>query len=292
MKVIVAEQIGFCFGVKRAINLAKKVLSERGEVCILGDLVHNRRVSRELEQMGLRKVSNLSECSSGIMLVRAHGLPGAEIERARAAGLEVIDATCPTVRQAQRAARRLEERGCQVVIAGDADHPEVRGILGSLRDPSAHLVLDSVEEVRQAHAERRFRRPVGVVFQTTHSFERCHALVGELMLVIPELQIINTLCRPVRNRQLDAIRLATEVEVMLVVGSFKSANSIELTHLLRAHNPNTIQVENADQLELARFAGVKSVGIASGLSTPEDVVDAVRARLEAAFPEPDSSPAL
>ena len=227
MKVIVAEQIGFCFGVKRAINLAKQVLAERGEVCILGDLVHNRRVSRELEKMGLRKVSDLSECDGGIMRVRAHGLPGAEIERARAAGLEVIDATCPTVRQAQRAARRLEERGCQVVIAGDAGHPEVRGILGSLRNPSAHLVLDSVEEVRQAHAERRFRRPVGVVFQTTHSFERCYALVGELMQHIPELQIVNTLCRPVRNRQLDAVRLATEVEVMLVVGSFKSANSIE-----------------------------------------------------------------
>ena len=290
--MIVAEQIGFCFGVKRAINLAKKVLSERGEVCILGDLVHNRRVSRELEQMGLRKVSNLSECSSGIMLVRAHGLPAAEIEGARAAGLEVIDATCPTVRQAQRAARRLEGTW---LPGGDCRR---RRSLGGARHPwqSPRSVGSSGPRFGrggwQAHAERRFRRPVGVVFQTTHSFERCHALVGELMLVIPELQIINTLFRPVRNRQLDAIRLATEVEVMLVVGSFKSANSIELTHLLRAHNPNTIQVEKRTSWSWPGSPGVKSVGIASGLSTPEDVVDAVRARLEAAFPEPDSSPAL
>jgi len=286
MKVIVARQVGFCFGVKRAIHMARQVLAERQDVAILGDLIHNRVVSRELEAMGLRKVRDLSGCAGGVMLVRAHGLPADQIEQARQAGVEVVDATCPTVRQAQVAATTLEERGCQVVIAGDANHPEVRGILGCLKNPGAHLVLDSAEEVRAALAERRIGRKVGVVFQTTHSVEHCQAIVGELVENVREVQIINTLCRAVRNRQRDAVRLAGEVDVMLVVGSFKSANSIELTQLLRSHNPRTVQIEGAEQLDLSLFTGEETVGIASGLSTPEDVVDAVRERLTAAFPPP------
>lgn len=291
MKVLMARQVGYCFGVRRALDLARRVLAERDEVFILGDLIHNRAVTAELEAAGLRKVDSLEGIAGGTMIVRAHGLPAAEIDRARQAGLEVVDATCPIVRRAQEAARTLQERGCQVVVVGDADHPEIKGILGGLNNlttppdtrPPA-IVVDSVEEVREAHRQRLFQQRLGVVFQTTHAPASCQAIVAELMLIAREVQVINTICRPVRNRQLDAVRVAMEADVMLVVGSFKSANSRELCQLLRQHNPNTLQIENVSQLDLSRFTGTEVVGIASGLSTPEDVVEAVRTRLLEAFP--------
>ncbi|NLC55862.1 MAG: 4-hydroxy-3-methylbut-2-enyl diphosphate reductase [Armatimonadetes bacterium] len=290
MKVLMARQVGFCFGVKRAVNLAKQALAERDEVFILGDLIHNRAVTADLEARGLRKIDHFEGLHGGTVMVRAHGLPEARIAEARAAGLEVVDATCPIVRQAQEAARTLEERGCQVVVVGDADHPEIKGILGHLQGTQPHLVVDSVEDVREAHRQRKFRQRLGVVFQTTHAPESCQAVVAELMLIAREVQVINTICRPVRNRQLDAVRVATEADVVLVVGSFKSANSIELCHLLRKYNPNTLQIENADQLDLSRFTGSEVVGIASGLSTPDAMVEAVRDRLLAAFPAAPEEP--
>lgn len=284
MIIHMAREVGFCFGVKRAINLTKQALAERENVFILGDLIHNKAVTSGLEAAGLRKVEDLSQAQGGTMVVRAHGLAAQHLQAAHAAGLEVIDATCPIVRKAQAAAQELEERGCQVIVVGDATHPEIRGILGNLKNPEKHLVLDSAAEVREAHAARRIRRRVGVVFQTTHSLVQCQNIVGELMAVAREVQVINTVCRPVRNRQMSAVQLADTVDVMLVVGSFKSANALELTHLLQSHNENTLQIENADQLDLSRFRGDETVGIASGLSTPEAIVEGVRERLARAFP--------
>lgn len=286
MKILMAHEVGFCFGVKRAINLAKQALAERDEVLILGDLIHNRAVSADLEARGLRKVDAVSDGMRGTMIVRAHGLPADQLEAAHAAGLDVVDATCPIVRQAQQAAQKLEERGCQVIIVGDANHPEIRGILGNLKGTTSHLVLDSVEEVRDAHEAGKISRRVGVVFQTTHSLELCQSIVNELMQMAREVQIINTICRPVRKRQFAAAQLAGQVDVMLVVGSITSANTMELKHLLQTYNPNTIQIENADQIDPALFTGDETVGIASGLSTPEDVVDQIRLRLQSLFPEP------
>lgn len=286
MRVIIAKPVGFCFGVKRAIHLTQQVLASKKEVYILGDLIHNKAATSHLEAQGLKKIEALSECPpGGVMVVRAHGLPAAQLQAAKNAGFQVVDATCPIVRKAQEAAQKLEERGCQVVIVGDADHPEIKGILGNLKEPTRHLVVDTPEEVRVAHRQRHLSRRVGVVFQTTHSLEQCRDIVAELLEVAHEVQIINTICRPVRHRQLEAARLAEQVDVMLVVGSAKSANTRELTHLLCAHNPNTIQIENAEGLDLNRFTGKETVGIASGLSTPEDVVARVAERLLAAFPE-------
>ncbi|MBI3948508.1 MAG: 4-hydroxy-3-methylbut-2-enyl diphosphate reductase [Armatimonadetes bacterium] len=285
MRVVTAREVGFCFGVKRAIHLTQQVLTENDEAFILGDLIHNKAATSGLEARGLRKVEHLSECRPGApMVVRAHGLPAEQLQAAREAGLAVVDATCPIVRKAQEAAQKLEARGCQVVVVGDANHPEIKGILGNLKDPGCHLVVDSPEEVREARRERRLSRRVGVVFQTTHSVEQCRDIIAELMEVAREVQIINTICRPVRHRQLDAARLASQVDVMLVVGSAKSANTRELTNLMRRHNPNTLQIENAEGLDPGRFTGAETVGIASGLSTPEGIVADVHQRLLDAFP--------
>jgi 4-hydroxy-3-methylbut-2-enyl diphosphate reductase len=277
MRVYLAKEVGFCFGVKRAINMTRQALAEHNDVSILGDVVHNRAVTSELEARGLQKKDGLDEVRGGTMVIRAHGLPQGEIQAARDRGLNIVDATCPIVTQAQDAATELERRGCTVVIVGDRNHAEIKGVMGNLQNPA--VVVDSVEELREANLDKRLLRKVGVIFQTTHSFELCSDIINALITMAKEVQVINTICRPVRNRQMDAVELAERVDVMVVVGSRSSANTLELKHLCQKYNRNTIHVENAEELDAKAFDGVTEVGIASGLSTPPDIVEAVKAKI-------------
>ena len=277
-KVTLANEVGFCFGVKRAINVTSDQLDRGKEVFILGDLVHNKRVTDELEARGLRKTTDLNGESTGTMVIRAHGLPRAQVAEARERGLEIVDATCPIVLRAQEAARTLEKRGCQVVIIGDRNHAEIKGILGVLESPA--LVIDSLEELREAKRTHRLLRKVGVIFQTTHALELCKEIMNELIFLCKEIQVINTICRPVQNRQDNALDLAEEVDLMIVVGSRTSANTMELAALCRHHNPYTLHIQDADELAVEDFDWAAHVGIASGLSTPEDLVCGVREKIE------------
>jgi len=273
-RVTLAKEVGFCFGVKRAINLTKLALEERKDVFILGDLVHSKRVTDELEAKGLRKTPDYEDNNGGTMVIRAHGLPRAKIAEAKDRGLDIVDATCPIVLRAQEAAQSLERRGYQVVIIGDENHAEIKGIMGALDNPA--LVIDSVEGLRLAKKTHVLLRKVGVIFQTTHALELCREIVDELVFMCKEVNIINTICRPVQNRQDDALELAERVDLMLVVGSLTSANTMELAALCKHHNPRTIHIQNSDELMISDFEWAEHIGIASGLSTPEDLVEGVR----------------
>jgi (E)-4-hydroxy-3-methyl-but-2-enyl pyrophosphate reductase len=283
--VIMAKEVGFCFGVKRAINLTKQALAERDDVFILGDVVHNKRVTDELEARGLRKVDDFTAEKNGTMVIRAHGLPKVKIQEADARGLEIVDATCPIVLRAQEAAQTLERDGYNIVIIGDRNHAEIKGIIGALENSA--LVINSVEELRTAKENYQLMRKVGVIFQTTLALELCQSIINEMLMMCKEIRIINTICRPVQNRQDDAVELASKVDLMIVVGSRTSANTMELAALCRHYNPNTVQIQNADELPVETLTGCSRVGIASGLSTPEDLVEDVR--LKALFADAPSS---
>lgn len=277
-RVTLAKEVGFCFGVKRAINLTRQALAERNDVFILGDLVHNKRVTDELEAKGLRKTDEFDSSRSGsTMVIRAHGLPKVKMSEARNRGLEIVDATCPIVLRAQEAAQSLEARGYQVVIIGDKNHAEIKGVLGALQNPA--LVIDSIEELKEAKQSHKLLRKVGVIFQTTHALELCREIMNELVFMCKEVNIINTICKPVQNRQDDALDLAASVDLMLVVGSRTSANTMELAALCRHHNPWTLHIQNVSELSVEDFDWAEHVGIASGLSTPEDLVEDVRAKV-------------
>ena len=289
--VLMAKEVGFCFGVKRAINLTKQALDERGDVFILGDLVHNKSVTDELEGRGLRKVEDYAQEDTGTtMVIRAHGLPKVQIQEARDRGLEVVDATCPIVLRAQEAAQTLERDGYQVVIIGDKNHAEVKGIIGALEEPV--LVVATIQEVHEARAAYKLLRKVGVLFQTTLALEMCYPVANELMAMCKEVRIINTICRPVQNRQDDAIEIAAKVDLMIVVGSRTSANTVELAGLCKHYNTNTLHVQNADELAYEAFKDARTVGIASGLSTPEDLVEAVRVKVLTADSDVNATPEL
>jgi (E)-4-hydroxy-3-methyl-but-2-enyl pyrophosphate reductase len=281
MQVLVAQEVGFCFGVKRAINLTKQALAERDDVFIVGDVVHNKVVIQDLESRGLHQVNSYDERTSGTAIVRAHGIPRQDLLRVKDSGLRLVDATCPIVRQAQDAARSLEARGLQVIMIGDAEHAEVKGVVGSLDRPA--LIVNSVEDVDRAKDNRRLMRKVGVVIQTTHSMEKAQPIINAIMALVKEFHMINTICRPVQNRQYDAVDLASRVDMMVIVGSPKSANTMQLKELCSKYNPRTIAVESAANLDMEVFRGLERVGLASGLSTPEHLIEEVKAAIMTAY---------
>jgi 4-hydroxy-3-methylbut-2-enyl diphosphate reductase len=171
------------------------------------------------------------------------------------------------------------------VIVGDAEHAEIKGILGALSKPA--LVVDCVEELRRAKESHALRRKVGVIFQTTHALELCRDMIGELVFMCKEVHIINTICKPVQNRQCDALDLAARVDLMIVVGSATSANTTQLAALCRSHNPWTLQIETVDDLGTPSYVWAERVGIASGLSTPVGVVEQVRDAIVGCSERPD-----
>jgi len=284
--VIMAQEVGFCFGVKRAIDLTRKALAESDNVFIVGDLIHNKYVTDRLAGEGLRKTEDFTTEPSGTtMVIRAHGMPKARIQAAQEQGLKIVDATCPIVLRTQEAAQSLEARGYQVVIIGDRHHAEVIGIVGALETPA--LVIGNVQELREAKARYELKRKVGVVFQTTLALELYREIVTELPLLCKETSIINTTCRPVQKRQEDALEIAKQVDLMLIVGGKASHNTQGLAALCRTVNPNTLHIQNAEELDGAQYKDCKVVGIASGLSAPEELVEAVRAKVLSRTPGSD-----
>lgn len=273
-KIVTAKETGFCFGVKRAIGLAEKTLQEnKKDVFILGDLIHNREVTKSLEEKGLNKVDDIEQKQGGTLIIRAHGLSPSEIDKAKRKGIKVVDATCPIVTKAQAAATQLEKEGYQVLIVGDKLHAEIKGIVASLKKEA--LVISSASELNGLKLARR----VGLIFQTTQSINVCQEVLAELLNRVDELKVINTICSAIKARQNEAVNLAKEVDLLIVVGDSKSANTIKMRVLCQKYNNNTIQVENADQLNPQAFNTALKIGIVAGASTPEHLIEEVRSKL-------------
>ncbi len=275
MRILTPKKIGCCFGVNRAVKLTEEALSKGVPAYITGELVHNDAITRKLSERGLRETKSINDVKKdGILIIRAHGISPDERAKVAAKKIEIVDATCPIVRQAQIAAKKLEEEGYQVLIVGDKDHAEIKGILGHLSAKA--LVVATHKEVDQA----KLKYKVGLIFQTTHSVELCRDVVAEVMRVAHEIKIINTICADIRKRQEDAVKLAQKVDLMIVVGSHHSSNTLKLKKLCHNYNKNTIQIESAKYLRPSALKGVKSVGIIGGASTPDILIEEVKNKLK------------
>lgn len=274
VRILTPKQIGCCFGVKRAIRLTEEVLSKNKPAYIIGELVHNETITQWLSEQGLKIVADIDEVKDGTLIIRAHGLSPSECKEAEAKKLEIVDATCPIVRQAQNVAERLEKEGYQVVIVGDKDHAEIKGIIGHLKDEA--IVIANRSEIDL----KKLKRKVGLIFQTTHSIEFCKEVVAEVMNAAHEIKIVNTICADIQRRQEDAVRLAKAADLMIVVGSHHSSNTIKLKKLCQKYNKNTVQIETAKDLKPSRFQRVKSIGIIGGASTPDILIEEVKRKLK------------
>jgi|WetSurMetagenome_2_1015567.scaffolds.fasta_scaffold38694_3 (E)-4-hydroxy-3-methyl-but-2-enyl pyrophosphate reductase len=271
-KVVLAKKSGFCFGVKRAVDLALKT---SGPIFTLGPLIHNPQVIARLEDKGVRSVESLDQVEGGRLIIRAHGIPRSIVSEAETRGLTVIDATCPFVRKVQQTAQSMSREGYQVVIIGEANHPEVIGIADRVDRP---IIL---ETLAQAAALGRYLR-IGVVAQTTQSEESYRAIVRELKKHTKAMKVADTICNATKKNQEAAKALAERVEVMIVVGGYNSGNTRRLAGLCSAI-VTTHHIEVAGELQAVWFEGKTSVGVTGGASTPDWIIKDIVERIEHGF---------
>lgn len=278
LKVKKAAGIGFCMGVRRAIDILEKVVAERGGVETLGAVVHNQQVLRRLAEIGVTIVSSVDQLRGDVVVISSHGVSPQIMEKIRSRNIEVVDTTCPFVKRAQVAARRLAESGFFTIVFGDVDHPEVKGILGwaggkgmATQDATAFTGIDNPQ------------RRVGVLSQTTQipaEFARfARQLIDSALVKDSELRIIDTICHDIRRRQADTLSLAEESELVLVVGGQTSANSRHLVELC-SRVTETYLIETADEIRSSWFRDKRRIGVTSGASTDEQTIDEVVKKLE------------
>lgn len=274
MEVWLAQKAGFCFGVKRAIDMARATVDNReGPIYSLGPLIHNPQVVSCLARMGLEKINDIGEIKRGTLVIRSHGVSPALLESAREKGLDIVDATCPFVRRAQDLARELSGENIQVVVVGDREHPEVQGIIGWTSGKA--VVVENPEEA----AELAVAGLVGVVAQTTQPRENFDSVVEVLRKTGAEVRVCNTICNATAERQKAALELARQVEVMVVVGGINSANTRKLANLCHTSGTRTYHIEEAGQMDPAWFRGVKVAGLTAGASTPDWIIEEVIRRM-------------
>jgi len=270
----VAAGSGVCFGVRRALELAENALAEGQGAYCLGPLIHNPQEVARLAARGFRVIDSLEKAEPhSTFLIRSHGLQPSVVADARRRGMRIIDATCPLVRRVHTLAAQLEGEGYQVMVAGDAAHPEVRAIRGHA--PTA-VVVGDIEAVRAVKLAGR----VALVAQTTFSPAQFWLVAAELVARgLQEVRVIHTICAATVDRQRAASELAGRVDVMFVIGGRNSANTNRLADLCATRGVATYHVEQADEVKAEHLRGRRRVGIVAGASTPQWIIEAVCARI-------------
>ena len=279
MTIEKADKVGFCFGVKRAIDVLEKVARERGGVETLGAVVHNRQVLQKLAAIGVKMAKNVDDIRGDVVVTSSHGISPQLEEEIKDRNIEIISTTCPFVLRAQVAARRLAEAGFLVIIYGDAEHPEVRGILGWTKGRGL-AALDDKFIARLDQIPRR----IGILSQTTqvpaHFTDFVKKLIDTASIRDSEMRIIDTICHDIRERQAAAIELAGQMDLMLVVGGHHSANTNRLAELC-SQVTETYLIETAAEIQPSWLEGKRRIGVTAGASTDEQTVNEVLKSLQA-----------
>ena len=274
MEIVLAKSAGFCFGVKRATQMAFDASSQYQQIHSLGPLIHSPQVVEQLEQQGVRVCKKVAEIPGGAVVVRSHGITAEEMHEIEAEKLEIVDATCPFVKKAQDFAAKLSDDGYFLVLVGEADHPEVQGIYSYAKGEA--VVVTSAEEVQPLQSKSK----IGIIAQTTQPLENLQEIVSACLAKAKELRVYNTICDATTLRQREARQIAAEVDLMLVVGGFNSANTSRLARLCREQQPCTHHIETAAQLQDDWFVNKTRVGITAGASTPAWIIEEVLQRLK------------
>jgi 4-hydroxy-3-methylbut-2-enyl diphosphate reductase len=276
MKIITAEHAGFCFGVKRAVDMAFKIAEGRSNGTItLGPIIHNPQVVERLKESGVPHIDSVSELEGmkgvNTVIVRTHGIPKDDMKWLEDQGIEVIDATCPFVKKAQDYAKLLKENKYNIVILGDKEHPEVKGIVSYagegavvVKEPSEYPALSG---------------RVGIIVQTTKHMDDLKALLQVAIQNAKELRIFNTICSSTDLKLSETAELAAKVDIMIVIGGRNSANTTRLARLSKSLSVPTRHIETAEELRTEWFDGINTVGVTAGASTPDWIIDEVINRI-------------
>ncbi|MGH2587590.1 MAG: 4-hydroxy-3-methylbut-2-enyl diphosphate reductase [Dehalococcoidia bacterium] len=280
MEIIRSRDMGFCFGVRRAVEMMEQEAETGRPIASLGSVVHNPQVVGRLKDRGLDVITTIDDAGGRRLAITAHGVGPIVIDEAAARGLEVVDTTCPIVTRAQQWAKRMVDEGFAVIVFGDPEHKETRGIVGWARGKA--IVLRTEEEIDTLPEGLPSR--VGVLVQTTHTEAHFAAFVNHLLATrmdkISELRVINTLCNATTGQQAAARELAHQVDVVVVVGGKESANTRHLREVCEEEGARAYHIETPEDLRPEWFAGAARVGVTAGASTPDYAVDDVIRRLE------------
>jgi 4-hydroxy-3-methylbut-2-enyl diphosphate reductase len=279
LKIALADRIGFCFGVKRAVKMAERALKSNKKIYSLGSIIHNKQVVEDLAKRGLKVISDISAISGdgAVVVISSHGISPKVAKRIRRKGIRMIDTTCPFVLNAQKIARSLARECYSAIIVGDLNHPEVKALVDFA--PKGAVVVKDRVEAATLNSGKSAR--ISVLSQTTQSQANFQDVVKAILEKRPkELRVCNTICNDAEERQRLARELASRVGLMLIIGGRHSANTRRLYEVCRKTLKNTHLIETEKELREAWFTNVRSVGIASGASTPDWVVQKVVRRVK------------
>ena len=269
MKILLAKDAGYCFGVRDAVKLAYETAEKEGEVFMLGHIVHNENVVAELEKAGTKVIDDLDKVPDGKpILFRAHGTVPNVWDEAEKKGINIVDATCPLVTEIHEEVRKLSAENRRIIIIGDHGHDEVNGIMEQVHDP---IVIANPEEAKVLKKMKK----VGVVSQSTQMIENVQKIINILMTKVFDLRFVNTICFPTRRNHDQIKSLAELSDIMIVIGSFTSANSKRLTELAKERNERTYQVTCENDLNSDWFQQSDTVGVSAGASTPDNIIENV-----------------
>jgi 4-hydroxy-3-methylbut-2-enyl diphosphate reductase len=273
MKIHLAKRAGFCFGVRRAIDIALKIAgTKKGKVYTLGPIIHNPQVIKMLREKGIIPIEDFRK-RKGIssLIIRTHGIPLQLFREIQDSGCEIIDATCPFVKKAHYYAKLLREEGYQVVIVGEKDHPEVRGLISYAGDDG--IIVDGKTLLPD------IRKKVGIVVQTTQPLEVLKKVLSDITEHAKEIKVYNTICNSTALRLRETEELARKADVMIVVGGKNSANTTQLARLCLSLSVPTYHIETASEIRKSWFKGMKRIGITAGASTPEWIIQAAEKKI-------------
>jgi len=278
MKIIIAKNTGLCYGVKRALKIARETRERRsGKVTTLGDLIHNPQVIADLESRGVDSADDMNDIKNGTVIIRSHGV-SPEINKAlKKKKIEVVDATCPIVKKIQKLVARLAEERQEIIIVGNKEHPEIKGLIGYSRGRG--MILESESQA----GPLPFKKKRAVLAQSTQDLYLFGKVVAALIEKTEELRVFNTICHSTQTRQRITSELASEVEALFIIGGKRSSNTHKLYQISKRILPQTHFIESADQITPRMLRGARIIGISGGASTPPEAIEAAVEKIQQNF---------
>lgn len=272
-KINIAKDCGFCSGVKLAIEKAKSSAKKYGKIAMLSPIVHNEKVVNKLSKVGIIVVNSIDEIGDMPVLLQAHGTETKILEELKKRKLKIIDATCPLVRHIHTVVKKLENENRKIVVIGDHEHDEVKAIVSQVKKCN---VVSTVSEAKNINDAKK----IGVVSQSTQMLSNFQNITKTLSLKSDDIQAENTICKPSRKNQDEVMRIAKQNDIVLIIGSFTSANTKRLFQISKNINTRSYQIQSWDDVEQSWLENVKTIGVTAGASTPNEIILEVKNKLE------------
>lgn len=278
MEIIIAKNSGLCYGVRRALKIARETRQKKtGKVCCLGDLIHNPQVIADLKEQGIQSVTNLDDLNEGRVIIRSHGVSPDTYGLLEKKDVQIVDATCPIVKKIQKLVEMLARQREEIIIVGNREHPEIKGLIGFSQGKG--IIIENEAQVKRL--PRKKKR--AVLAQSTQDLYLLEKIVAALIEKTEELRVYNTICHSTQTRQKSTSELASRVDTLFIIGGKNSSNTNKLFQISKRILPKTYFIERADQINFEMLKGSKKIGLSGGASTPPEAIQEAIDKIKASF---------